>query len=145
MQSLVSVTARRCLHLGVGKGELLSRFLLSTGDYAKTEKRVKPRAFIPPKGGGTSCFRVDGMTIPQIRRMGEAKVADVRGKTMRGWATLSASVVAAQGLGLDANDEPARHVNLTSWPEEKDEQLEIAQELAAAAKLHVLEIEVGQG
>lgn len=137
MRSLAFVTIRRLFRLRVGADELLSRFLFSSSDYAIGERRVKPRAFLPPKDGKTSCFRVDGLTQAHIERLGKDKVAAARGKPLRGWATLKASIIASQGLSFDPDDTPPRHVNLASWPVDKDEQLEIAQELAAASKLRL--------
>lgn len=139
MRSLAFVTIRRLLRLRVGADEILSRFLFSSSDYAVSERRVKPRAFLPPKDGKTSCFRVDGLTKANIERLGKEKVAVARGKPLRGWATLTARVIPSQGLSFDPDDTPPRHVNLASWPVGKDEQLEIAQELAAASKLHLVD------
>ena len=137
MLSLACVTVRRMLRLGVGKREPLARFLLSKGDYAATTRRVKPQALMPAPDGKTSVYRIGGLSDASIMRVGVREVGAKRNKEVRGWAAFFAADLAQSGLRADANDRPPRHVDIVGWPKEKDERLQVAQELAARCGLRL--------
>jgi hypothetical protein len=82
-----------------------------------------------------SVFRVRHLSEDEIWEIGEVYVASPRGKTLHGRADLNVRHVTSLGLRLDPDDHPPRHADIAGWPLEKDRQLLLAHELAAAASL----------
>lgn len=83
-----------------------------------------------------STFHVTGLPEPAVFELGlEHALSGRTDRTLYGWAELPAGIVWGQGLGLDCNYDPFRHVDVNQWPEEKDRQLALAQELAAESIL----------
>jgi hypothetical protein len=128
---IASVGIRRALRLGVGRTEPLGRFLTSSSQFAKTKKRVKPAGMMPGNDGKTSVFRIGGLTDSAVLRIGRQRVEGTR--TLHGWGVFEASAVLDVGLRLDPDDVPPRHANIVGWPDEKDANWAIAQELSALA------------
>lgn len=96
---------------------------------------VKPRAFLPVDRE-TSVFRTQDVSEQEVWQMAVVKVEPTRGKC-RARGDFPAAVVFGIGLGVLPDNELERHAVINGWPTEKDEQLTLAQELAASATLAV--------
>lgn len=115
--------------------EQLARFLLQSNQFSATKGLVKRRAFTPTTKGQTSVYRIQGLQPEGIYRLGRRHVAPEPTKTIYGWGTVLVRIVEAQGLSVVPDNRPPRHANIEGWPNDKDEQMLLAHELAAAASL----------
>ena len=119
------------------RGETLSRFIFSKSHFSATGHRVKPGAFLPvgnPRE--TSVFRTDGLDPASIRRIGDP-LGEQRAQVLKAWGGVLAGGVFDAGLGVRPDNVPERHAAIIGWPDQKDEQLSLAQRLAAAATLQL--------
>lgn len=115
------------------RGEILTRFIVSSKHFSST--RVKADAFLPPSDTPeTSVFRTAGMDPPGIRERG-AIVGEGSGRGLKAWADLLAGVVFDVGLDVRPDNRPERHASIVGWPGAKDQQISLAQQLAAQATL----------
>lgn len=94
---------------------------------------------MPPPNLKFSVFRIDSLSVPEIWKIGLnqviAKMPEPR--TLYGRADIQAKNVLKTGLQFDPDNKPPRHANIVNWPETKEEQKSIAQELAADATLEL--------
>ena len=119
--------------------ESLARYLLEKSKFSRTTGRVKHRAFLPPRDLRLSVFRTQGMSCDEVQKMGEESVAEDR--TLYGWASLAAQSVRSidkNGLAVEPDPPPDRHASIEGWPEDKNEQMLRALQLASIAKLRVV-------
>jgi hypothetical protein len=117
--------------------EELTRYIFSRSHFAATKNRVKPDAFLPsPAPVETSVFRMIGLNRNTIQEHGQ-KIGRERDQTLRAWADVRAAVVFDLQLDVRSDHAPPRHAAIVGWPLEKDEQISLAQQLAAAAHLHL--------
>jgi len=116
--------------------DVLSRYLTSIRHYSRQDpKRVTPTAFLPSDDDGTtSTYHTSGLTDEEIWSLGHAHVHVHK---IYGRGDVAVSTVTANGLVVDADYEPTRHVNIAGWPRDVDDQLSLAQSLAAEATLHL--------
>lgn len=112
--------------------DVLSRFLTSSGHFARGKKRVKGAAFLPAADKLTSTFHTTGLDAEAKWRLGDAHLA---GRHFYGSGDVTVGDVRAVGLDVDPNYEPERHVGIWGWPNERQEQMSLAQQLAATATL----------
>jgi hypothetical protein len=112
--------------------DVLSRFLTSERHYSKKDKRVKPNAFLPGDDRVTSTYHSTGLAEDDIWSLARTHV---RVHRIYGRGDVTVSSVMAAGLAVDPDYEPARHVNITGWPEDVADHLSFAQSLAAEATL----------
>jgi len=121
----------------VSPKESLGRYLSQRTHYSTTKNSVKPQAFMPPLDLRLSVFRIDGLQLEEIWEIGQKKVMDAMHqlKVLYGIADVKVSKVQENNLKVDPDNRPPRHANIIGWPEEKEKQKIIAQELAAEAKL----------
>jgi hypothetical protein len=118
-----------------GRGEVLSRFIFSRRQFSPEQNRVKPTAFLPSKESReTSVFRTGGLEPAEIRRIGDQLGRD---QALKAWGDVLAGAVFDIGLEVRPDNDPERHAAIVGWPEEKDQQLSLAQRLAADAVLRV--------
>lgn len=118
------------------KEEFFARFLTSRSHFSARNKRVKPGAFLPsPRDNATSVFRLKGLAEMDIWPMGLRIVEGLPGRSLHGRADIRVESVEGVGLRLVLDNTPVRHGSITAWPENKDKQLLMALELAAAAIL----------
>jgi hypothetical protein len=116
----------------------LSRFLTSKNHYSRRDNRVKPTAFLPPKERlMTSTFHTTSLSEHEIWALGEAHIGPSR--NVHGRGDITVADVTTVGLGITPDYQPARHVDISGWPEEPEERLSIAQHLAARATLSLLQ------
>ena len=117
--------------------ESLTRFLFSKNHFSVRKNQVKPDAFLPaPSSMETSVFRMKGLGQAEVQELGD-QIGARRGLTLKAWADLLAGVVFNTGLSVRPDNVPERHAVITGWPQEKHEQLSLAQELAASAALRL--------
>ena len=115
---------------------LLARYLIQSKDFSRAGNYVKARAFMPPPDRKTSVFQINGLTDNEIWDIGEDHVARPQEKTLHGRGDiLAAAVEKTKVLKIHYDNIPLRHANIIGWPEEKDRQKLLAQELAAEAEL----------
>lgn len=118
-----------------GDSEPLSRFLTQRSQFALN--RVKPGAFLPGRDRTTSVFRTAGLTDAAIWLIGQQHVAGPSNRRLYGRGDLRVRMVLRVGLRVTADDSPPRHAAIVGWPEEKDAQLSLAQQLATTATLQL--------
>lgn len=117
--------------------EVLSRFIFSDSHFRRGPRVIKPGAFLPsPESLETSVFRGAGLTHSEIRAAGDA-AGEPRGRTLKAWGDVLARVVVEIGLSVRPDNVPERHAVIIGWPEQKDEQLSLSQQLAEAATLRL--------
>ena len=88
---------------------------------------------MPNNSGKTSVCRISGITDVQIWEIG-LEVARMRGKSLLGRADIRVFNILSKSLVVVPTDPPPiRHADIVGWPEDKDQRISIAQELAADA------------
>lgn len=92
---------------------------------------------MPPPDLHLSVFRIDGLQLEEIWEIGQREVIDAmsQSRELKGIADVKALKVQENDLEIEPDNIPSRHANIIGWPEEKEKQKIIAQELAAEAKL----------
>ena len=129
---------RSVFSLPPGPREELSRYLLSRSHFSSTNQRVKYHAFLPaPRSMETSVFRIRGLRADEIWDLGQRLVAGPLGRPLRARADITTREVLEVGLAIHPDNRPERHATIRGWPEEKERQMILATELAAASQLHV--------
>jgi hypothetical protein len=113
----------------------LARFFHQRNHFSPQKKLVHRKAFIPSKELTTSVFHIVGMPQDEVAEAGTEFVKEGHGTPCYGWARFLAAAVDPVGLRIDYNNVPPRHADLIGWPKEKEEQISIAQELAARSTL----------
>lgn len=114
-----------------------SRYIVESNKF--TSSRVKPQAFLPsPKNPQLSVFKTNELSNEEIWAIGVEFVANPRRKTLYARADFPESLVDEVGLSLSPDPTPhPLHANLVGWPEEKNEKMAIAKDLANASSLVV--------
>lgn len=113
--------------------ENLARFIFSNTQFSLDPRRVKPGAFLPTRDPlETSVFRTVGLDAGEVQRRG-GMVGGLSDRNLKAWGDVLAGVVFHVGLGIRPDNDPERHAAIIGWPAQKDEQLSMAQQLAAAA------------
>ena len=119
------------------RGEVLSRFIFSRGHVSPTRGRVKPDVFLPSRNPReTSVFRTVGLDRTEVQRIGDM-VGEPSDRTLQAWGDVLAGIVFDVGLDVRPDNVPERHAAIIGWPEQKDEQISLAQQLAEAATLRL--------
>ena len=117
--------------------EPLSRFIFSRKHFSPEYKRVKADAFLPePTALETSVFRLLGLDAAQIQGIASA-VAHASGRQFKARGDVLAGTVFTVGLAVRPDNTPERHASIVGWPNDKGQQLSLAQRIAAAATLHI--------
>jgi len=121
----------------VGPNESLARYLTHSNHYNLQTRSVRPTAFEPPSDLRLSVFRINGLDIEHVWKIGQVNVigAMSRPRTLYGIGKIKASAVSHVHLDIDPDNVPPRHACLVGWPEQKSRRMSIAQELAASASL----------
>ena len=137
----------------VDPAEVVARFTINDGHYAKSKNRVKTAMFSPPSHLRLSVFRVEGLTDTTTAELGQAEFGDklTVPKKVLAWAILTADKVTAHGLNFVPGSaaqppKPAhlRHADVVGWPAieggdlARSKRLEIAGLLAEASTLHLV-------
>ena len=119
--------------------EALTRFITSKRWYSRKKNVVKPQAFMPPPNHRLSVFRIDNLTETEIWKIGFNKVISKMNppRNLHGRANIMALNILENDLQIEPDNTPPRHADIVGWPELKEEQKSIAQELAAKASLRL--------
>jgi hypothetical protein len=111
----------------------LSRFIRHKRHVAQTIGRVKPAAFLPDPHNSLSLFHPEDINESQIWRLADEHLAP--GKSTRLRADISVRHVRDNDLSVDWNYNPKYHIDIIDWPEEKDDRLAKALDLAKQSEL----------
>jgi len=118
------------------KSETTSRFIVEKSYYRPGDETVKPHAYEPDKQGDCSVFRIKELINENIWTLGEKFVGKLRGKPIKGRSDIKAEIIFESGLKLIPEIKThQRHSNITGYPSNPDELLEVTTELANNAKL----------
>ena len=115
--------------MDVPGNENVSRFILFSRWFRKSDQTIRPDAFIPYPYPNLSVTRHRGITEKRIWELGK-NVADLRERKLYGRTDLQAVVCISRGLILKDAPPPDNHVNISDWPSEKSAQKMIAIEIA---------------
>lgn len=117
----------------VGEDELVARYILFR-NRVRADGSVKSDAFIPPPNFELSVTRHLGLSVEQVWGFGKA-VASQNNRPLIGRADIKSAYCLEQRLCimLAPLPENSNHANIVGWPENKESQKQIAQELAAKA------------
>ena len=112
--------------------ELLARFIVGSNEM-RADGTVRPQLFLPYKRVELSVNRHRDATLDETWAIGQ-QVARQRGKTLLGRADIRAN--ACRIAPLDVVPSPIlphnpNHADIIGYPARKDEQLSIAEKLAA--------------
>lgn len=122
----------------LSSSDSLARFLTSSGFYAKTDDRVKYRAFLPAPNGQLSVFSIERDEELMLRNTALEHVHSERPNVnIHGYALNTVGDYKIHKLSIIRSEPPPNHMNIERWPTEKDEQIFIAQEIADKAKLRL--------
>lgn len=117
--------------------DIAARYLVKRDEFLPESGRVKPRALEPWRRDlRTSVFVITGLAEDAIWELGRRHVEPTRGPVLAR-ADLAERAITQVGLRLERDDNPPRHASIAGWPSDKHAWRSIAQELAAAAELHV--------
>ena len=117
----------------------LSRFIFDRKHFSSLNKRVKPAAFNDPNLR-VSSFWIDILTDHQIWHIGDTVAGGPRKKPTIARADFRKSDVLDLKLSIEADPKPhARHVEVCSWPTEKDARILLAIELCVRSQLLIRE------
>ena len=119
--------------------ETIARYITSSRWYSREKNIVKPLTFMPPPDLKLSVFRIDNLSEPEIWKIGFEKVISkmIQPKNLHGRADIQALNILENNLQIEPDNTPPRHADIIGWPELKEEQKSIAQELAAKASLRL--------
>ena len=117
--------------------ETIARYITSKRWYSRKKNIVKPQAFMPPPIHRLSVFRIDNLSETEIWKIGFNKVISKMNppRNLHGRADILALNILENNLQIEPDNIPPRHADIVGWPELKEEQKSIAQELAAKASL----------
>lgn len=116
----------------VSEDEWMARFILFRHWIRKSDRTVRPEAFIPHLSGLSVIRHID-LSEAELWQIGQ-QIADKRPTTLYGRADLQAISVIKKSLRIVPTPEPKNHANITGWPADKPSQKIIAQEIAAEAR-----------
>jgi len=109
----------------------LSRFILESSKISAG--RANLRAFMPPPDLELSTYNIDDLSHQEIWQIGDAVRVEQQKETLYGRADLLAKNIYDVNLRAVRDDQPARHVIVVGWPDDKAQQKNRAQLLAAAS------------
>lgn len=118
----------------VAANETLVRYILHSGHLRRSDRTIKPDAFIPHPRAALSVTRQSMATEAELWSIGE-DVASTRSKTLYGRGDFPAAICLTLRLQVDPAplDTNPNHANITRWPAEKPLQKILAQQIAAVA------------
>lgn len=118
----------------VASEEILARYVVFQSHFRRSNKTVRPEAFVPFPHTEMSVTRHLLAMESELWRIGR-DVAEARGRTLYGRADFSAETCRSIRLVVDPAplDTNPNHANVREWPAEKEQQKMIAIELARVA------------
>lgn len=117
----------------------LGRYLTSSGWFAKSKNRVKHNAFMPNSEGELSVFNLTQKTEQERVQIPQKHILPKmpKGRSIYGYAGNVAKDFKKIKLEIVKVVPPPDHFNIENWPQSKDEQMYIAEELAYNASLNL--------
>ena len=123
--------------------EPLAHFLVGKSKFNRPTDTVNAVAFLPRREKKTGRL---ALSMLRTRRLSEQEILAVARKHLLplvkrlfGRADLIAADIPRDTLRLDPDDKPYEgHVNVLGWPDNEEDQLELAGEIALKAKLNLL-------
>jgi len=85
---------------------------------------------MPPDNLELSVFRIQGLGESEIWELGRKRLRSIHGR-----AVILVRAVQETSLRVIPNKPSSRHANIVGWPREKEQQMSLAQQLAAQAEL----------
>lgn len=112
-------------------------FLFSSKDYRRSDMTPKTPAFMPSKKyDNKSVYRVSGLDITELKKIGWIYVGIFRGKRPKAFAEVRAEKCQLDSLRLVPDIRPhPRHANIDGWPSFKPAQMSLAQQIATHARV----------
>lgn len=108
----------------------LSRFILERNKISGSKANY--RAFMPPLDLKLSTFNIDNLTANEIWTIGDCVRVEHEKERLYGRADFQASSAYNVNLTPVRDDKPHRHVLILGWPDQKPQQMNRAQLLAAS-------------
>jgi hypothetical protein len=121
----------------IAEDELLARFVLYSRFIRTSDQTVRHAAFLPPFDLNLSVTRHKDLSTQQIWDAGKNVAAECQ-RPLYGRADVQVATPRSLRLTVEAKpvDGNPNHAHITGWPEEKSEQMSVAQQLAAASTCH---------
>jgi len=113
--------------------DILARYIRFNSYIKKSKNTVKYSAFMPANDNKTSVFNVTGLSDTEIWEIGSSHI-----NPMVGRADVNAEDITNEGLQLNPNEPPERHVDIIGWREDKSLNLLIAKQLVRKVTLHLV-------
>ena len=119
--------------------EILSRYILNKR-VIKANNDIRHNLFMPYKeDNSTSVFRVVNLSETDIWNIGNVNVAEPQDKQLIARADIEVSNIEPIGdLIVKSAEPPERHAIITNWPNQREDQIELAKELALSAGKAIL-------
>lgn len=120
----------------ITEDENISRLIFSSRHLKNG--MIKPAAFLPnPKDNKTSVFRKSLMTSEEYKQI-KLMVSKLRQQRLKGAGVILAGDITSSSVDLQPEESEFKwHADIVSWPESKEEQKSIAQELANKCKAEI--------
>ena len=116
----------------------LSRYILQSRHFKKTEGRATPGAFMPPPDRRLSTFAIDGLDEGAIWEIGCRVLVESPQPRLYGRAEITVGMIDSVGLSAERDDHPPRHVSVVGWASLPDPDAEKATHKMIAAQLAAL-------
>lgn len=128
----------------VASNEWLARFIVNSSEYRPGDNTVKPKLFCPYSRVDLSVNRHRESNETELHSIGR-EVAVARGCNYYGRTDIRASSCQIDGLTVEARpikDDPKvsdnpNHADIIGFPPKKEDQMSIAQKIAAAASKRI--------
>lgn len=114
----------------------ITRYIFDKKKFSTGTSTVKPKTFRPAPDN--SIFGISELSDSEIWDIGTEYVARIVQRELKARGDLDEAAITNSGLRVvpDGKGHP-RHANLEGWPDAKEDQMSVAQELAAEATLHI--------
>jgi hypothetical protein len=92
---------------------------------------------MPDGNGEKSVYRTQGLSAPEVRKIGQEFVEPLRGQ-LKGHADQVSAVIFDAGLVIEPDTRPhPRHANIKGWQRSRPADRILAEKIAATARLHL--------
>jgi len=114
--------------------ELLARFIVNKNEYRKSDNKINLKLFMPYRHVALSVNRHRESNEQEIWGIG-SQVAKARNKTLYGRADILAASCRIESLDVNSKPLPGNpnHADIIGYPVKREDQMSLAQKLAAAA------------
>lgn len=118
----------------ISENEVLARFGYKNSGYFRTDKVVKPKAFMPDPYKKLSVNRHKDLSSEQIWKIGK-QIGRISNRVLKGRADIRMQDVKKTNLEVEVAPEfdNPYHANIIHWPAQKEERMDLAKQLAASS------------